>query len=243
MNKTLAMGRLVEKAATATATVAAYLPVLAGIITPMLYLLPAWYSTWYVLGFIFPFSETWGGLWVPFLDSDLAPLLGPILVVETIVFFIGAYIFLRSLLQLARSRLRGELFTCTGLYARVRHPQHLGIILALLPFALVNYHYHYYFSGIRSGDILSWSFITFLLLVVSEIEELGMRKRLGGEYEAYLSSTPFIIPGLPRIKILSVSPLLKKGKPLRYLALFAVYWCIMSLVLFGFTLLPLQWTM
>jgi hypothetical protein len=243
MNKTLSVGRLVEKAGTVAAAAAIYLPVLAGIITPMLWLLPAWYSTWYVLGFIFPFSDTWGGLWVPFLDGDLPPLLLPIFVIETTVFFIGSYIFLRSLLQLVRSRLRGEWLTSTGFYARVRHPQHLGIILALLPLALFNYHNHYYFSGIRSGDLLSWSFVTFLLLVVSEIEELGMLKRLGAEYKAYLLSTPFILPGLPRIRILSASPHLNKGKPLRYLALFAVYWCIMSLVLYGFTLLPLQWTL
>lgn len=240
----MAVRRLVEKAGTIAAAVAVYLPVVAGIITPMLWLLPAWYSTWYVLGFIFPLSDTWGGLWLPFWNSDLRPLIPLVFAIEIVLFLVGCYIFLRSLLELARSRQHGEPFVSTGLYARVRHPQHLGIILALLPFALFNYHYNpAYWSGIRSGDLLSWSFVTFLLLVVSEIEELGMQKRLGSEYEAYLSSTPFIIPGVAGLKVLPSSRHLKKGKPLRYVIFFAVYWCVMSLVLYGFTLLPLHWTL
>ena len=82
--------RLAVRFSSTLATIGLYLPVLAGIITPMLWLLPAWYTAWHVVGFIFPFSDIWGGLWLPFWgDSSLPPVLLLAIGLIEVMLFLG----------------------------------------------------------------------------------------------------------------------------------------------------------
>ncbi len=223
------------------ATIGLYLPVLAGIITPMLWLLPAWYTAWHVVGFIFPFSDIWGGLWLPFWgDSSLPPvLLLAIGLIEVMLFLGGLGISIWGLRELVMKRVKECGFVTTGPYKWVRHPQHLGIILFLLPTALFNPTYSPYWSGIRPGDILSWSLISFLLLIVADWEEIRLRAVYGQEFVAYISRTAFILPGLKLpLKLGDV-----KNRLVLYVALFVVYWVLMTLVLIAFTQVQLEWTL
>lgn len=213
-----------------------YLPVIAGIITPMLWLLAAWYIAWHINGFIFPFRPIWGGLWLP--DYWL---IVSIWIVEAVVFLVGSFLFCQSLFVMVRDRLKGVLLSTTGPYRWIRHPQHLGIILFLLPLALVNLSYFPYWSGIRPGDILSWSLVTFMLIVVADIEEIGLARRLGQEYEDYREKTHFLLPGISFLNLDGKLHFLKRGKPLRYILWFVFYWSIMSTVLYLFTFVELKW--
>jgi len=228
---------LSAKISTALALAVIYLPIVAGIITPMVYLLPAWYVSWYVAALIFPFSESWYGFFLPVNDILLVSL---IWIFQAIIVSVGTGIFLWGLLQMTREIRNGSTFVDSGPYAYVRHPQHLGILVLLLPFAFAFDLTSGYSTGIRPGDILSWSLMAFLLLAVADFEESRLIKSLNG-YSEYKDRTPFIIPKSPRIKF-NVHPLLQQGRPLRYLLFFAVYWALISLVLFGLVQLPLVFT-
>ena len=232
--------RLAVRFSSTLATIGLYLPILAGIITPMLWLLPAWYTAWNVIGFIFPFSDIWGGLWLPFWgDSSLPPVLLPAIgLIEVTLFLGGLSISIWGLRELVMKRVKECGLVTTGPYKWVRHPQHLGIILFLLPTALFNPTL-LGMSGIRPGDILSWSLISFLLLIVADWEEIHLRALYGSEFEAYISRTAFIFPGL------KLPPKLRdvRNKLILYVVLFAVYWVLMTLVLIAFTQVQLEWTL
>ena len=233
--------RLAVRFSSTLATIGLYLPILAGIITPMLWLLPAWYTAWNVIGFIFPFSDIWGGLWLPFWgNSSLPPVLFlAIGLIEITLFLGGLGISVWGLRELAVKHVEGCGLVTTGPYRWTRHPQHLGIILFLLPTALFNPTYSLYWSGIRPGDILSWSLISFLLLIVADWEEIRLRAVYGQEFEAYKSRTAFILPGLKLpLKLGAI-----KNRLVLYIVLFAVYWVLMTLVLIAFTQVQLEWTL
>jgi|LGVF01.2.fsa_nt_gb protein-S-isoprenylcysteine O-methyltransferase Ste14 len=230
--------RLAVRFSSTLATIGLYLPILAGIITPMLWLLPAWYTAWNVVGFIFPFSDIWGGLWLPFSGDSplLSVLLLPIWLIEVALFLGGLGISVWGLRELAVKHVEGCGLVTTGPYRWTRHPQHLGIILFLLPTALFSPTHS--MLWIRPGDILSWSLISFLLLIVADWEEIRLRAVYGQEYEAYISRTAFILPGLK----LPLKLTDDKYRPILYVVLFVLYWVLITLVLIAFTHVQLVWT-
>jgi protein-S-isoprenylcysteine O-methyltransferase Ste14 len=232
------LGRLVI----AFASSSVYLPVIAGIITPMIWVLAAWYSAWYVVGLIFPFSELWTGLWIPIKDMSLAI---SIWAIEFCVFCVGIGYFIWALKELTSKRAleKKNFLVTTGPYQLVRHPQHLGIAIALLPIALFNISYAPHWTGLRPGDIFAWSLVTFLLIVVSDIEEAGLLARFKDEYEKYCKRTPFFLPWKIPFGIKIEVEWLEKGKPARYIVGFILYWCIMVIVLIPFTLVKLVWAL
>jgi len=206
----------------------------------MLWLLPAWYTAWHIVGFIFPFSDIWGGLWLPFWgDSSLPPVLLPAIgLIEVTLFLGGLSISIWGLRELVMKRVEECGFVTTGPYKWVRHPQHLGIILFLLPTALFNPTL-IGMSGIRPGDILSWSLISFLLLIVADWEETHLRDIYGQKFKTYMSRTAFILPGLKFPFKLGNA----KYRPILYVMFFVVYWVLITLVLIAFTHVQLWWTL
>lgn len=233
------LSRLIGRLGQGLFSVFVYLPVIAGIITPMLWLLPAWYSAWFVIGFIFPFSPIWGGLWLQ-SSSPLVAL--SIWIMEGILILAGLVLFILALFEMARRFSDGVSLITSGPYRWVRHPQHLGIIMFLLPIALFNIAPSGYWNGIRPGDILSWSLVSFMLIVAADLEEQSLVKRFGSEYIDYTKRTSFLLPKVSLFGFTDKYPLLSKGKPLRYIIWFALYWCLISLILYGFTFIELIWT-
>jgi len=214
-----------------------YLPIIAGIITPMIYMLPAWYVSWYIAACIFPFNNLWHGFWFPVSDMTVASI---IWLVEIGVFVVGMGIFLWGLFEMTCRKRAGNNLVTTGPYAHIRHPQHLGILFFLLPFAFTFSPTAWSSTGIRPGDILSWSLMAFLLLAVADYEECKIA-RIFEEYEDYRSKTPFILP-FSRHVTYGLPPVLNQGKPARYVFFFFVYWICISLLLFFFSQLPLSFT-
>ena len=228
---------LTTKVATALASAVVYLPIVAGIITPMVYLLPAWYVSWYVAALVFPFSESWSGFILPINDPVLV---STIWMVELAIFVIGIAIFVWGLFEMTKQSQNGSELVSSGPYAIVRHPQHLGILMLLLPFAFAFELTSGYSTGIRPGDILSWFLMGFLLLSVADFEESRLSRSLEG-YTEYKSRTPFIIPLSLGFKF-DLPQLLHQGRPVRYLLFFGIYWIVISLVLFGLVQFPIIFT-
>jgi len=232
--------KLVSRLITTITSFFIYLPIIAGILTPMLWLLPMWYSAWFLMGFIFPFNPIWGGLWIA-ISNPLIALL--VYIIEGALFFVGITLFIRSLITMTRSISSGEPFVTSGPYRWVRHPQHLGIIMFLLPLAMFNLSTTVYWTGIRPGDILSWSLVSIILVIVADLEEIGLAKRFGPEYAEYCKRTPFLLPRVTIFGFTEKYGLLARGKPMRYILWFVLYWCILSLILYGFTFVELAWTL
>jgi len=232
--------KLISQLVIGIASVFTYLPVIAGILTPMLWLLPMWYSAWFIIEFIFPFSPIWGGLWLPISNPLIAIF---VWIIEGAVFFVGLTLFIRALVEMIRNISSRESFISSGPYSWVRHPQHLGIIMFLLPLALFNITNSVYWTGIRPGDILSWSLVSFMLILVADIEEIGLAKRFGPEYVDYCKRTPFLLPRVSIFGFTDKYDYLSRGKPMRYLVWFVLYWSIVSVILYGFTFVELVWTL
>jgi len=232
--------RLIGRLLVAIASVFTYLPVVAGILTPMLWLLPAWYTAWFFIGFIFPYYSEWGGIWIPDIDPLVAVI---IYTVQGIVFFLGLALLIRSFVEMTRRISNGVQFITSGPYRWVRHPQHLGIIMFLLPLALFNISYSAQWSGVRPGDILSWSLVSFILIVVADFEEIGLTNKFGVEYIDYCKRTPFLLPRVSIFNFMDKYRILSKGKPLRYIVWFVLYWVTISMILYSFTIVELAWTL
>jgi hypothetical protein len=113
----------------------------------------------------------------------------------------------------------------------------------LLPIALFNNSYSAWWTGIRPGDILSWSLVAFMLIVAADLEERTLAKNFGAEYIDYCNRTPFLLPKVSLFEFLEKYPRFSKGKPLRYVLWFILYWCTFSLILYGFTFVELHWTL
>jgi len=132
---------------------------------------------------------------------------------ETLLFLIGVVIFFSGVITLAKGRRRRQPLISSGIYRFIRHPQHLGLILMLLPWALyVPVHFRLEAGliysddlGIRIGEIISWTLFSVLLVIISLLEERSMRKKHPEIYEQYQITTGFLLP-LRRSKRQRFSP-------------------------------------
>ncbi|WP_457557212.1 methyltransferase family protein [Candidatus Harpocratesius sp.] len=185
------------------------LPVIFGILIPMIYAIPLAYSSW-ILFFNTPFGD-WVNGWL--LIDNYPVLLIIVLSCELISFFIGMFLFFAGIYSLARDRLENHPITTSGIYSFIRHPQNLGLILILfsfslyIPFERLNLSFTLfgqYISrdlGIRVGEILSWALFSVILVIISLFEERKMMKNYPQEYLAYQCTTGFFFPLLLRKNI------------------------------------------
>jgi protein-S-isoprenylcysteine O-methyltransferase Ste14 len=218
---------ILRGAVQAAATIVVYLPVVAGILTPMVWLLPAWYFTWNYAAYIFPFSNLWHG----FILLDLSPSLSALFsAAGDVIFAFGLVVLVYGVAEMARKRRAGVQLVQTGPYAWVRHPQHLGILLLLLPFSLGHAVLGLRTIGIRPGDLLSWALMAFVLLAVADYEESALSRKLSGVYDDYASRVRFIVPLLPRVRV-RLPASLGKGRPLRYAAMFGIFYLLVCAML------------
>jgi protein-S-isoprenylcysteine O-methyltransferase Ste14 len=215
-----------RRAAAVAASVAAYLPIVAGIIDPMiwplLYASPLLYHLLYwwwepMAQHLFPAwwlftSYITGTRWV----NSLAPYL----------IAVGASILLVGLAQIVRARTRGSGLVTSGLYRYVRHPQHLGIAIMALGLLMLNGY------GIRVGDIYAWTLVVFIYVLQADAEEAALKEEFGDAYLGYKSETPYMLPFL-RPTHGRVGGMLPKSGWKRKLAFAAAY----ALVLVVLTLL------
>ena len=101
------------------ASIAVYLPVLAGILFAMWYIIPLWYFSWYIVEFLFPFYY-WDGHWNPIYDWATGTINWnvaiPIWTVEFLIFLLGVGLFLYGLKTMIVQRSKGDALITSGPY-------------------------------------------------------------------------------------------------------------------------------
>ena len=168
-----------------------YMPIVAGILIPMIVTLPLAYCSWII--FSFPLGGVWFDVWI--VISPYQPLrFVLVLLIELILFVGGIFLLLLGLFHLVKGRKHGVSIVKTGPYRYIRHPQNFGILLISLVFAL--YIPRFNDLGIRIGEILSWILFSFILAIYSNLEEYNLTKKFPEEYKTYQLQTGFFLPKL-----------------------------------------------
>ena len=188
MEKQNIWNKIISKIIVALTMIWIYLPLIGGIITPMFYLIPLMYYSWYLFGN--PSTSTiWFAGWIT-LER---PWEITIVVFESLLFVLGCYLLIAGIIHLAKARRKKINIASTGPYKYIRHPQHLGIILISIPFAFILWTIDSDI-GIRIADILSFMLNTVILLIISEIEEINMKQKFPQEYPVYSKQAGFLFP-------------------------------------------------
>jgi hypothetical protein len=104
---------------------------------------------------------------------------------------IGLAITILGFVQVFRARRENRLQK-DGLYATVRHPQHMGIAIWTFGLAL---------AASTTAGYMTWFTMLYCYILLSFWEERHLSQRFGSSYDDYRRSTPFMIPfvnvGLP----------------------------------------------
>lgn len=163
------------------------------------------------IGEIFGLISGWGffffwiGIWVSPQPRFVVQILHNILVLVPVVNFsiplfhltismpfivLGAWIAIKGVkevtLKVAETH-RTEKIVTTGVYSIVRHPQHLGALLAHVGISIL-------LSAAYS--LLFTPLMVILIYLISRKEEEELTKEFGREYENYRKKVPMLIPRL-----------------------------------------------
>jgi len=130
------------------------------------------------------FSHNSGHLWYTLFGFKGNPHLNPIHLVSNLLIFAGFYITYRAWRVLHTARQEGVLAT-TGPYARVRHPQYSGFLLAMTGFLFT-------WPTILTLAMFPIMVLTYIRL--AKREEGTVRKEFGDLYDKYAQATPAFIP-------------------------------------------------
>jgi len=163
-----------------------YLPIIAGILTPMIWFFPIAYFSWELFEIIS--RNTYFNTWFP-LSNQLKL---NILIIECIMFIVGLLLFLIGVIYLIKARRSNIGIAQTGPYKFIRHPQNLGILIISLSFVF----YVPWFGdlGIRIADLFSWCLFIIIIVIISDLEEYKMVKKYPEQYYDYISHTGYFFP-------------------------------------------------
>ena len=196
------LGRLVQ----ILALIYVYLPIIIGILYPMVFLIPIFYISGVIL---VSFSSYWLSAYYLLSPDEVLPLI----IFEIFIFLTGCALFFLGLIQLTQAKQRGENIAQVGIYHHIRHPQHLGIIVMTLPWALYIPWINDF--GIRVGDLVTWIFFTLLLVIYSDIEDYRLRKRFPEEFSVYQAKTGFILPKIVQLNQFQLKRI-RENRSLKY---------------------------
>lgn len=109
-------------------------------------------------------------------------------IVVPVLLALGFAIIVVGLIQIVKGA-RSKSLVTRGLYATMRHPQHLGILLWTLGFAL---------WGAYVLDFLIWFTLVYAFILLALHEEGNLTKQFGASYLAYQQNTRFLTPFVPK---------------------------------------------
>lgn len=168
--------------------------------------------------------ETWLGLnragYLPMRGEPFMDTVVPALIA------LGIGITAVGLVQIVIAAMKKYL-TTQGLYASMRHPQHLGIIIWALGFALWGSYYL---------DFLFWFTLVYVSVLLAWHEEGNLEKSFGATYHTYQKNTLFMIPFLPKRGPL---PHISTGKGIA--ALVGIYMTGIAIVFCVFYFFAVPW--
>lgn len=174
-----------------------YLPIIVGILFEMVIQFSIAYLSWII--FNSWSRQGWINSWIVIFHFDPSFRIDILFIAEIFIFTIGFLLFLYGLVFIVKARKNRIDLIQKGPYKYIRHPQNLGILIMMFPFALYTPWIHD--IGIRIGDILSWTLFCLVMIFCSDFEEIRMKKGLSEEYENYRLKTGFFIPKLRHQKI------------------------------------------
>lgn len=174
-----------------------YLPIIAGILFDMMEQFSIAYLSWIL--FNSWSRRDWINSWIVIFRFNPSFRIDILFIVEICIFTIGFLLFLYGLVFIAKARKNRIDLIQKGPYKYIRHPQNLGLLIMMFPFALYTPWIHD--IGIRIGDILSWTLFCLVMIFFSDFEETRMKKGLSEEYENYRLRTGFFIPKLRYQKV------------------------------------------
>ena len=166
-----------------------YSPIIAGILFAMVWMFPAAFTSWWIFAFLG--EKDWMLGVISTNDTMIA-----LIVIELIIFGVGLCLFVWGVILIAKARINKTGLVKTGPYKFIRHPQHLGIMLMSLCISL--YIPWTIDEFIRIGEIVSWSFFSLILIIMSDFEDKKLAKIFGEEFNQYRKSTGFFFPRIIR---------------------------------------------
>lgn len=164
-----------------------YAPLTMAIVNAMagIMFFPIFFLLWPLIESLIEFSD-WLGLTGLAAEYFFGSAVVESVVVPALI-ALGFAITVVGLAQIVVARRKKRLVT-DGLYATMRHPQHLGIALWTLGFTL----------GLPSSvHFFAWFTLVYVLVLLAMSEEGKLEKQFGAEYVSYQGSVPFIIPLVP----------------------------------------------
>ncbi len=216
-------------------TLVAYFPIILGILYTMTAMPAIAYISWNIFRF-------WPGIdfmasWF-FNQSHYSTnfAIDSLLWIELVIFLCGFGLFLLGLIHLVKAKKEKIDIVRTGPYKYVRHSQNLGIIIFSFPFCL--YVPFLGDTGIKVGDIISWTLFFLLIIIYSDIEEIQMMKRYPDDYRLYRSTTGFFIPRIIKTKKERANMDINHYL-FRWLLLIGGYILLISILTFIFSKFPL----
>jgi len=133
-------------------------------------------------------------VWHPeYLGHNLRLLFSSRALFGQLVTVAGFIIFLVACVQFLRRRGR---LVVTGLYAVVRHPQYLGIIVMTLGLSMIDVQLWSY-----DGVLYTWLVEVLGYALLASYEEHHLLEESKAEYQEYRWKVPFIFPTPPPAKI------------------------------------------
>ena len=217
-------------------TLVAYFPIILGILYTMTAMPAIAYISWNIFR-LWPgidFMASW--FFVHGYYSTNFAIYYSLMGIELVIFMCGFGLFLLGLIHLVKAKKEKINIVHTGLYKYIRHPQNLGIIIFSFPFCL--YVPFLGDSGVKVGDIISWTLFFLLIIIYSDIEEIQMAKRYPDEYKLYRSTTGFFIPRIIKTKKERANMEIKHYL-FRWLFLIGGYILLISILTFIFSKFPL----
>jgi protein-S-isoprenylcysteine O-methyltransferase Ste14 len=110
-------------------------------------------------------------------------------IVGRVIALIGFTLFLVAGVQFIRARVRGTKAIKTGLYAVVRHPQYLGIIITTIGLTVM-----VLTLGGNPQVILSWLIQVLGYVILARYEDSQLERQYGEDFRQYKRDVPFMFP-------------------------------------------------
>ncbi|MHA2128071.1 MAG: hypothetical protein ACW99E_22460 [Promethearchaeota archaeon] len=149
--------------------------------------------------------------------------------IKILIFLVGLIIFLISLGNLAYGLRKRQGIVHFGFYKYIRHPQNLSIIIMAFPFFIL--------QGIRIGDLITWIQFMFLIIIYSDLGDIGLKKKFPEEFQEHYENTGFMFPKLLPYKLTKYVSVFR-NKLLRYLIMLFLYILIVRLFYLLYIIFP-----
>lgn len=127
-----------------------------------------------------------GHLWHTILGFEGDPHFDPMHIASIIVLFSGFVMLAKAWPVLYQAQKQGKL-ACTGIYARLRHPQYVGFVLIMFGFLL---------QWPTIPTLVMFPVLVFMYWKLAKKEEADTRETFGEEYDLYAAAVPAFLPKL-----------------------------------------------